>query len=152
MRDGQRRSLRTATMSNALLERLSLPMDVLGRVLLGLYFLIPGITKITGFNTMAAYMAQHGVPFTVPLLVLTIPIQIGCGLALIAGWRTRPAAFILAGLTLLISVYMHDFWNSYEGGNQQHELQNFIKNLGIFAGLLILAARGSPRASMDARR
>jgi uncharacterized membrane protein YphA (DoxX/SURF4 family) len=31
-------------------------------------------------------------------------------------------------------------------------MQNFIKNLGIFAGLLILAARGAPRASVDALR
>jgi putative oxidoreductase len=46
---------------------------------------------------------------------------------------------------------MHDFWNHYEGGSQQHELQNFIKNLGIFAGLLLLAARGAPRASLDTR-
>jgi putative oxidoreductase len=51
-------------------------------------------------------------------------------------------------MTLLINVFMHDFWNDYPGGNAQHELQNFIKNLGIFAGLVRLAARlpgDSPR-------
>ena len=53
----------------------------------------------------------------------------------------RTAAFLLAGLTLLINVFMRDFWNDYPGGNPQHELQNFIKNLGIFAGLLLLAGR-----------
>jgi putative oxidoreductase len=46
-------------------------------------------------------------------------------------------------MTLLINVFMHDFWNDYPGGNPQHELQNFIKNLGIFAGLLLLAARSN---------
>ncbi len=133
------------------MNALNLSMDVLGRVLLGLYFLVPGISKIVGFATMAAYMKQHGVPLVTPLLALTIVVQIGGGLALIAGWRTHVAAFLLAGLTLLISVFMHDFWNAYEGGDQGHEMQNFIKNLGIFAGLLILAARGAPRASLDAR-
>ncbi len=130
---------------------LSLSMDVLGRVLLGLYFLVPGISKIGGFANMVAYMTQHGVPLVKPLLVLTIVIQVGGGLALIAGWKTKYVAFLLAGLTLLICVFMHDFWNAYEGGNQGHEMQNFIKNIGIFAGLLILSARGAPRASMDAR-
>jgi putative oxidoreductase len=134
------------------MDRLSLPMDLLGRVLLGLYFLVPGVMKITGFSGMQAYMAQHGVPLVTPLLLLTIVLQVGGGLALIAGWQTRLAAFLLAGLVLLICVFMHDFWNQYEGGSQAHELQNFIKNLGIFAGLLILAARGAPRASVDARR
>ena len=126
-------------------------MDIAGRVLLGLYFLVPGVLKILGFAGMLAYMTQHGVPFTVPLLVLTIALQVGGGLALIVGWQTKLAAFLLAGLTLLICVFMHDFWNVYEGTDQAHETQNFIKNLGIFAGLLLLAARGAPRASVDAR-
>jgi putative oxidoreductase len=133
------------------MQALSVPMAVLGRVLLGLYFLIPGITKITGFDNMLAYMTQHGVPLTAPLLVLTTVLQIGGGLALIAGWQTRITALMFAGLTVLISLFMHDFWNAYEGGNQGHELQNFIKNLGIVAGLLVLAAHGAPRGSLDAR-
>jgi putative oxidoreductase len=127
-------------------------MDVVGRVLLGAYFLVPGITKIPGFADMVAYMTLHGVPLTVPLLAVTIAVQIGAGLALIAGWHTRSAALLLAGLTLLINVFMHDFWNAYESVDRGHELQNFIKNLGIFAGLLILAARGAPQGSLDARR
>ena len=130
---------------------LSLSMDILGRVLLGLYFLLPGISKISEFDKMVAYMTQHGVPLVKPLLVLTILLEVGGGLALIVGWKTKYAAFLLAGLTLLISVFMHDFWKAYEGGDQGHEMQNFIKNLAIFAGLLILAARGAPRASLDAR-
>ena len=127
-------------------------MDVTGRVLLGLYFLVPGLTKIPGFDAMVAYMTLHGVPFVVPLLVLTTLLQIGGGLLLIAGWQTRITAFVLAGLTLMINLNMHDFWNLYEGVDQAHETQNFIKNLGIFAGLLLLAARGAPQGSIDARR
>ena len=133
------------------MNALALPMEITGRVLLGLYFLIPGLMKIVGFDGMVAYMTQHGVPLTVPLLVLTTVLQVAGGLALIAGWQTRLVAFVLAGLTIVICLYMHDFWNVYEGTNQQHEMQNFIKNLGIFAGLLLLAAHGAPRWSLDAR-
>jgi putative oxidoreductase len=134
------------------MNALSLPMDILGRALLGLYFLVPGTMKIMNFDGTLAYMTTHGVPLARPLLVLTIFLQTASGLALIAGWHTKIAAFLLAGLTLLICVYMHDFWNAYPGGSQAHEMQNFIKNLAIFAGLLILAARGAPRASVDNRR
>ena len=124
-----------------LLDRLSLPMDVAGRVLLGLYFVVPGLMKVGGFAGTLAYMKLHGVPFALPLLLLTIPLQVGGGLALMASWNTRTAAFLLSGLTLMINLFMHDFWNDYPGGDPQHEMQNFIKNLGIFAGLLLLAAR-----------
>jgi putative oxidoreductase len=136
---------------NPFLDTLSRPMDVAGRVLLGLYFLVPGLSKVTGFAGTLAYMELHGVPLALPVLLLTIPLQVGGGLALIANWNARTSAFLLAGMTLLINVFMHDFWNDYPGGNPQHELQNFIKNLGIFAGLLLLAARHPEQQSAAGR-
>ena len=110
-----------------------------GRGLLGLYFILPGISKITGFAQTSEYMAAHGVPLIAVLLVLTIAIQIGGGLALMFGFRAQIVAFVLAGLTLLISVFMHNFWVMPEGLERNHELQNFIKNLAIMAGLLYVA-------------
>ena len=114
-------------------------LRITGRVLLGLYFIIPGLTKITGWTAMSAYMAQHGVPLVPVLLVVTIILQVGGGACLAIGYRTGLMAFLLAGLTLLISLFMHDFWNTYEGGDPAHEMQNFIKNLAIMAGLLFVA-------------
>jgi len=116
-----------------------------GRVLLGLYFIVPGITKIFGFSDMSAYMVMHGVPLVPVLLVVTILLQVGGGACLAVGYRTPLMAFLLAGLTLMISLFMHDFWNTYEGGDSSHETQNFIKNMAILAGLLYVA--GSNTAS-----
>ena len=113
----------------------------IGRGLLGLYFVIPGITKITGWEGTVEYMAAHGVPFISALLVLTIIIQIGGGLSLMAGYRAQLMAFVLAGLTLVINIYMHDFWNVTDPVQQAHETQNFVKNLAIMAGLLYLAGQ-----------
>jgi putative oxidoreductase len=36
---------------------------------------------------------------------------------------------------------MHDFWNFSGDPSQAHETQNFVKNLGIAAGFLILATK-----------
>ena len=110
-----------------------------GRGLLGLYFIVPGITKVTGFAATSEYMAAHGVPLIPVLLVLTIIIQIGGGASLLLGYRTQLIAFLLAGLTLVISVFMHDFWSMAEGMERAHETQNFIKNLAIMAGLMYVA-------------
>lgn len=114
-------------------------LELVARGLLGLYFIVPGITKVTGFAGTSEYMAAHGVPLVPFLLVLTIIIQIGGGLSLLAGFRTQLVAFVLAGLTLVISVFMHDFWNVEEAVQQGHETQNFIKNMAIMAGLLYVA-------------
>lgn len=124
---------------------------LLGRLLLGLYFILPGLQKITAFDATSQYMASHNVPLVPVLLVLTIVLQISAGAAIIVGYKSRLAAFILAGLTLIISLYMHNFWNLPEGGDVAHETQNFIKNMAIMAGLLMVAARGTGRFSLDNR-
>ena len=54
-------------------------LHLVGRGLLGLYFIIPGITKITGWSGTLEYMNAHEVPFATVLLVVTIMVQIGAG-------------------------------------------------------------------------
>ncbi|MAC70727.1 MAG: hypothetical protein CMP84_11040 [Gammaproteobacteria bacterium] len=124
----------------------------LGRVLLGLYFIIPGTTKITGYDATSQYMANHGMILIPFFLILTIIIQVGGGLIMVAGYQTKITAFILAGLTLVISLAMHDFWTMPAGELQTgHETQNFVKNMAIMAGLLAMAGLGGGRWSLDAR-
>lgn len=124
--------------------------STVGRVLLGLYFIVPGISKVTGYEGTAQYMADHGMVFIPFFLILTIVIQIGGGLALLAGLKTKAIAFVLAGLTLVISLVMHDFWTMPAGELQTgHETQNFIKNMAIMAGLLAVAGLGGGRWSLD---
>ena len=112
----------------------------IGRGLLGLYFLYPGVTKIPSYNFMVEYMTLHNIPFVTILLPITILLQVVLGLMLITGYRIKESAIILAVLTLFINFGMHDFWNQYPNTDAGHELQNFVKNLGIFAGLLVLSA------------
>ena len=112
----------------------------IGRFLLGLYFLYPGVTKIPSYNFMVEYMTLHNIPFVTILLPITILLQVVLGLMLITGYRIKESAIILAVLTLFINFGMHDFWNQYPNTDAGHELQNFVKNLGIFAGLLVLSA------------
>ena len=124
---------------------------LVGRGLLGLYFIVPGISKITGWTATAEYMAAHGVPLIPVLLALTIVIQIGGGACLLAGYRAQLMAFLLAGLTIVINLFMHDFWNVQDSVQQAHETQNFIKNLAIVAGLMYVAGvTPAPRAAAGA--
>lgn len=120
-----------------------------GRALLGIYFILPGINKVTDFEGNSAYMAEHGMVLIPFFLVLTIILQIGGGASLVAGFRTKPVAFVLAGLTLVISLVMHDFWTMEPGLQTSHETQNFVKNLAIMAGLLVLAGLGGGPWSVD---
>ena len=114
---------------------------MLGRTLLGLYFIGPGMTKVAGYQGYLDLMASKSVPLVEVLLPLTILVQVGAGLFLIAGKNLRVSALLLFGLTILINLFIHNFWALAGDPGQAHETQNFVKNLAIAAGLLVLATK-----------
>ena len=114
---------------------------VTGRSLLGLYFIAPGLSKVFDFSATLALMQIKGVPFSLMLLPLTIIVQLLGGIFLILGKNLRLTAFILFGLTILINIFIHNFWALSGDPSQGHEIQNFVKNLAIAAGLLVLATK-----------
>ena len=111
----------------------------LGRGLLGIYFLLPGLGKIFTYSDNLILLAAKGVPFAIISLPLTILIEIGLGLFLIFGKYVEISSILLFTLTILINVFIHDFWN-LSGDIQAHEAQNFYKNMVVAAGLLVLAS------------
>ena len=114
---------------------------IVGRSLLGLYFIGPGLSKVFDYASTITLMKIKGVPFSSLLLPATIAIQIFGGLLLILGKNLRIASFVLFGLTIIINIFIHNFWALAGDPSQAHELQNFIKNLAIAAGLLVLATK-----------
>ena len=111
-----------------------------GRIFLALYFLIPGISKFTSWNTSVALMEAHNMKMIPALLTIAGIAQVVGSISLLLNRHVVICALGFAVMTLLINFNLHDFWNSYEGVSSDRELQNFYKNLGIFAGLLLLAA------------
>ncbi len=116
----------------------------IGRVLLGLYFLLPGLMKAMGPAQTIAYMESHAIPFAAPLMWFSTAANIIGGLALIAGRHVRFVAYACVLYVLLVNLMLHDFWNM--GPDMvERETQNFVKNLGILAGLLVLAGASPAR-------
>ncbi len=113
-----------------------------GRILLGLYFLIPGLAKFAAWDMHIDLMESHNIPFATVLLPVAAIIQLMASSAIILNRSVGIAAFVLAIMVIFINVGMHDFWN-YEGLVGQHETQNFVKNLAIMGGLLVLCAQNN---------
>lgn len=115
-----------------------------GRVLLGLYFLLPGLMKVASTEQTIAYMQSHDIPLTVGLMWFSTAVNILGGLALILGRHVKLIAFGFVIYVLLVNFMLHDFW-TMEEAMVDRERQNFFKNLGILAGLLVLAGQASSR-------
>ena len=117
--------------------------DLGGRILLSALFLVSGLGKVAGYAQTAAYMSSQGVPAA--LLPIVIATEILAAIAIIVGWQTRIAAFLLAGYTLLTAVLFH---NNFA---DQIQMVMFLKNVSIAGGLLLLVANGAGPWSLDRR-
>jgi putative oxidoreductase len=114
-----------------------------GRVLLSGLFLLSGVGKLGAYSATAGYMASVGVPGA--LLPLVIAIELLGASAIIAGWKTRIVAFLLAGFTLLSALIFHSNFAN------QIEMIMFLKNVSIAGGFLLLVANGAGAYSLDRR-
>ena len=115
-----------------------------GRILLASLFLLSGLTKISSYGAIAGYMTAAGVPAS--LLPIVIATEVLGSLAIIVGWHTRIAAFLLAGFTLIAGAIFHNNFSD------QIQLIMFLKDVSIAGAFLMLVANGAGPLSIDRRR
>jgi putative oxidoreductase len=113
------------------------------RLFLGHMFLLAGVSKISAYEGTQGYMDAMGVPGM--LLPLVILLEVGAGLAIITGWKTRWAAIALTGFTVISAVIFHNNFGD------QTQMIMFMKNIAISGGLILLAVHGAGAFSLDNR-
>ena len=122
-----------------------------GRILLAALFIPAGISKISGFAGTAGYIASKGLPLPEVGVVIAIAVEVLAGLALLFGFGTRFAALALALFTLAATFIFHNYWTMPADQAMMQQLM-FMKNIAVVGGLLVLAAHGAGRFSVDAKR
>lgn len=120
-------------------EKFDYLLFVMGCFFLGIYFLLPGIFKIFNYSDNLILIESKGVPISALALPIVILIEVILGIFLIFRKYLKVSSIVLFILTMLINIFIHDFWN-LSGDIQAHEAQNFYKNIGVAAGLLVLAS------------
>ena len=98
----------------------------------------------------ASYMQSHRLPtqLIAPMLAIALVIEAAGVLCLILGWQARAAAFIMFIYLGVVSVLLHNFWAA-QGASAGGMQTQFLKNLGIMGGLLMIAANGPGRWSVN---
>ena len=121
---------------------------LLARVLLMVLFVLFGWQKLVGFSGTVGYMTSVGAPVPTLSAVVAVVMEFVVGIAIIVGFYTRPLALLLALYTLGTALIGHHYW-TMTGMEQYANMINFYKNLSIMGGLLLLAAAGPGRYSLD---
>jgi len=108
------------------------------RLLMAAIFVLSGVRKAMAFAGTAGYFAKLGLPAPEAITALVILIEVGGGLALVAGWQLKPVALAMAVFTLATAFIGHAFWaaSPEQFGAQ---LNNFMKNVAMVGGFVLLA-------------
>ncbi len=125
-------------------------LSLIGRILLAAIFVWSGFGKIGGFEGLAGQIASKGFPAAQAFAAATIVIEVGVGLMLVAGWKARWAALLLAVFTAIVTIFFHNYWAVPEAQKMMQQIQ-FMKNLALIGGLLMVTAFGPGRFSVDKR-
>lgn len=131
-------------------EKLQSPLALAARVLMALLFVPAGFSKIAGFAGTAGYIGSVGLPFPQLGAVIAIAVELGLGLALLVGFKTRISALVIAVFTVAAGVFFHAYWSMPAEQVMINQIM-FMKNIAIAGGLLALVAFGPGALSVDAK-
>ena len=121
---------------------------LLGRVFLSQIFLISAFSKVLNFAGTAEHMAGRGIPAAKLLLAGAILFEVAGSLSILVGYRCRFGAFLLILFLIPTTLIFHNFW-AVAPADQRMQMIHFMKNLAIIGGLIVLAAAGPGKISVD---
>lgn len=110
-----------------------------GRILLGAVAAVFGLNHFMKLDQMAGWAESKGVPSARLSVLFTGGLLIFAGAGVILNVAPVLSIGALVLFILASSVMMHDFWNM-EGEQKQDDMINFMKNMAMVGGLLLLAA------------
>jgi putative oxidoreductase len=121
---------------------------LVGRILLAAIFLIAGSRKVMTYAATVGYFTKLGFPMPEVMAVIAPIIEIGGALLLIAGWKSRYAAWLLALFVVIATFMAHRFWE-FDAAQYANQMNHFMKNFAIIGGLLFVAACGPGSLSVE---
>ena len=116
-----------------------------GRLLIGGIFLVSGLGKLPAYTAMTAAISGAGLPFAPLGYAIALVVEIGLGLLLLVGYRTRAVALGLAIWCVVTAIFFHSNFAD------QNMMIHFLKNLMLAGGLLQIVHFGAGAVSLDAR-
>jgi putative oxidoreductase len=130
-------------MSNTTSNSNSGAVPFVGRILVAAIFILSGLGKIAAPAATQGYIAAMGLPAPLLAYIGAIAIELGGGLLLLAGYRTRLIAAALALFSIVTAFIFH------HALADQNQMIHFLKNFAMAGGLLQFVAYGAGRISLD---
>jgi putative oxidoreductase len=108
------------------------------------HLVLSGIYIINGWGAFSKPGGRHklvaaaGIPYPEQAVVLNAAVMVCAGLMLALGIAPRLAAALLLGSMVPTTLVGHPFWKEEPGPQRQNQETQFLKNLSMIGGLLMV--------------
>jgi putative oxidoreductase len=116
---------------------------VLGRIMLAALFLWSGLGKLMSYEGTVGYISSVGLPLAPLGYLIAVGVEIGGGIALVVGFKTRIVAAVFAVYALATALSFHMNFGDL------NQATHFFKNISIAGGMLHVFAFGGGALSFD---
>jgi putative oxidoreductase len=119
---------------------------IIGRILVSSLFIIAALLLVFrrgDFQYLKGLIASRGVPLAPVAMVVTILLEIVCGVMILIGWQAWIAAIILILWMIPTTLIVHAPWKA-PPEMLANELYHTFKNVCIAGALLIIIAAYRP--------
>jgi uncharacterized membrane protein YphA (DoxX/SURF4 family) len=117
---------------------------LIGRFILGGFFVYSGINHFMGFQMMSQYAKMKGVPFPAVAQGMTGLMLLLGGLSIVFGIYPLVGIVLMVAFLLPVSLMMHNFWKIEDPQLRMADKVNFMKNMALLGAILMLLAIPSP--------
>jgi len=117
---------------------------LLGRVLLGGYFIMSGMNHFLNLGMLTGYAQSKGVSMPRDMVLLTGLMMTLGGLGVLLGIYIEFSVLLLSIFLVAVTFVMHRYWEISDPMAKMGEMVNFKKNLGLLGAVLMLLAIPTP--------
>ena len=116
-------------------------LDLLGRILISVIFLLNGVFKISNYDDTVSWVESFGMPGI--LIIPAIILEVIGPILIIVGYKAKIAAGFLSLFCILTAIIFHNDFSD------QMQLTSFLKNIALAGGFLFIVVNGTKDLSIE---
>lgn len=117
---------------------------LIGRIILGLFFLMMGVNHFMQLNMMSGYAESKGIPAPRLAIIVSGLLLLVAAVTFLTGFQPLIGIIALVIFFVPVSVTMHNFWAVEDEQTRMNEMINFMKNLALLGAALMFLAIPQP--------
>jgi putative oxidoreductase len=117
---------------------------LLGRIILGVYYLFNASNHFMRLEMMSGYAASKGVPAPKVLVAGSGVLLLVGGLSILTGFQPTIGVLALVLFLVPVTFKMHDFWAEKDQMAKMTQMVNFTKNMALLGAALMFLAIPQP--------